>query len=140
MQIVDRTKDVIKSGGEFISSPQLEAAAMAHPAVEEAAAIGVANEKWGERPLLFVDVSSAERASQVTGDEIRGFLKGKVASWWVPDPGRVVVGVKSIPHGATGKVDKKLLRARFLSENQSESESGGGKGVEQKKVPQLSKL
>ena len=113
MKIVDRTKDVIKSGGEFISSPQLEAEAMGHPLVEEAAAIGVADERWGERPLLFVDAASPERASRLTEDEVKGFLKGKVASWWVPE--RVVVGFKSIPHGATGKVDKKELRRRFLS-------------------------
>lgn len=112
MKIVDRTKDVIKSGGEFISGPQLEAEAMAHPAVEEAAAIGVADEKWGERPLLFVDVASAERAARLTEDEVRGFLKGRVARWWVPD--RVIVGVGNIPHGATGKVDKKELRRRYL--------------------------
>ena len=112
MKIVDRTKDVIKSGGEFISGPQLEAEAMAHPSVEEAAAIGVADERWGERPLLFVDVASAERAAQLTEEEIKGFLKGKVASWWVPD--KVIIGVGSIPHGATGKVDKRELRRRYL--------------------------
>lgn len=123
MNIVDRTKDVIKSGGEFISSPQLEAEAMAHPLVEEAAAIGVADEKWGERPLLFVDVASAEKASALAEEEMKGFLKGKVASWWVPD--RVVVGVKSIPHGATGKVDKKALRARYLMAMSSGGDGGG---------------
>ena len=127
MKIVDRTKDVIKSGGEFISSPQLEAEAMGHPFVEEAAAIGVADERWGERPLLFMDVTNAEKASQLTEDEVKGFLKGKVASWWVPE--KIVIGVKMIPHGATGKVDKKELRRRFLS-----GEVGGGKFPQQQQT------
>ena len=139
MKIVDRTKDVIKSGGEFISGPQLEAEAMAHPAVEEAAAIAVPDERWGERPLLFVDVSSAEVAAKLTEAEIKGFLKGKVASWWVPD--RVVVGVVgSIPHGATGKVDKKELRRRYLEGKEGALQQQPPPSQQQQQQQPLSKL
>ncbi|MFQ5935683.1 MAG: AMP-binding protein, partial [Acidiferrobacterales bacterium] len=107
MQIVDRSKDLIKSGGEWISSIDLENMAMAHPGVVEVAAIAVAHEKWGERPLLVV---VRQEGSKVTAAEIRAFLKGKVAKWWLPDD---VVFVDELPHTATGKISKTTLRERF---------------------------
>jgi len=107
MQITDRSKDVIKSGGEWISSIELENAAMDHPAVAEAAVIGVAHPKWQERPLLVV----VKKAGQdVTRDEVLKFLEGKVARWWVPDD---VAFVDALPHTATGKILKVKLRETF---------------------------
>ncbi|HEX2138572.1 MAG TPA: AMP-binding protein, partial [Woeseiaceae bacterium] len=107
VQITDRTKDVIKSGGEWISSIQLENTAVAHPAVQEAAVIGVAHEKWTERPLLIV-VRKADE--QLDREAMLAWFDGKVASWWVPDD---VVFVDEIPHTATGKIKKTELRSRF---------------------------
>jgi acyl-CoA synthetase (AMP-forming)/AMP-acid ligase II len=107
MKITDRTKDVIKSGGEWISSIELENAAVGHPAVAEAAVIGVPHEKWTERPLLIV---VKEPAADVEKDEILGFLEGKVAKWWIPED---VAFVDSLPHTATGKISKKDLRVQF---------------------------
>jgi fatty-acyl-CoA synthase len=107
MQIVDRAKDVIKSGGEWISSIDLENAAMGHPAVAEAAVIGVAHAKWQERPLLVV-VRKAGR--EATREELLKFLEGKVAKWWLPDD---VVFVDELPHTATGKLLKTKLRETF---------------------------
>jgi fatty-acyl-CoA synthase len=107
MHITDRSKDVIKSGGEWISSIELENAAMGHPAVAEAAVIGVAHPKWQERPLLVV-VRKAGQA--VTRDEMLGFLDGKVARWWLPDD---VAFVDELPHTATGKLLKVKLREQF---------------------------
>jgi fatty-acyl-CoA synthase len=107
MAITDRTKDVIKSGGEWISSIELENAAMGHPAVAEAAVIGVAHPKWTERPLLIVVLDEGKEAGK---DELLGFLKGKVADWWIPND---VVFVDELPHTATGKVKKIELRQRF---------------------------
>jgi len=109
MQITDRSKDVIKSGGEWISSIDLENAAIAHPAVAEAAVIGIAHEKWQERPLLIV-VRKAGR--DVTRDELLQFLEGRVAKWWLPDD---VVFVGELPHTATGKLLKTKLREMFTS-------------------------
>ncbi|MEM9305206.1 MAG: long-chain fatty acid--CoA ligase [Pseudomonadota bacterium] len=106
LRITDRTKDVIKSGGEWISSIDLENAVMAHPAVAEAAVIGISHPKWTERPLMIV-VAAGEAPS---GEELRGFLKGKVADWWIPED---VVFVDELPHGATGKVSKLELRKQF---------------------------
>jgi fatty-acyl-CoA synthase len=107
MQITDRSKDVIKSGGEWISSIELENAAMGHPAVAEAAVIGVAHPKWQERPLLIV----LRKAGQdVTRGEVLQFLEGKVAKWWLPDD---VVFVSELPHTATGKLLKTKLREMF---------------------------
>jgi len=107
MQITDRSKDVIKSGGEWISSIELENAAMGHPAVAEAAVIGVAHPKWQERPLLIV----VKKAGQdVTRDAMLKFLEGKVARWWVPDD---VAFVDELPHTATGKILKLKLREKF---------------------------
>jgi fatty-acyl-CoA synthase len=107
LKLTDRTKDVIKSGGEWISSVELENAAMAHPGVAEAAAIGVPHPKWDERPILVV-VRAEDTA--VSAEEIRQFLTGKVAKWWLPD---AVEFVPEIPHQATGKVSKKDLRELF---------------------------
>ena len=107
VQITDRTKDVIKSGGEWISSIQLENTAVAHPAVQEAAVIGIAHEKWQERPLLIV---VKKEDAELERDEMLAWFDGKVASWWVPDD---VVFVDEIPHTATGKIKKTELRSRF---------------------------
>jgi fatty-acyl-CoA synthase len=107
MQITDRSKDVIKSGGEWISSIELENLAVGHPKVAEAAVIGVRHPKWDERPLLVVVL---KKGQSVTGAELLGFLKGKVAGWWLPDD---VVFVEEIPHTATGKIQKNALRRRF---------------------------
>jgi acyl-CoA synthetase (AMP-forming)/AMP-acid ligase II len=107
MQITDRSKDVIKSGGEWISSIELENAAVGHPAVAEAAVIGVAHPKWQERPLLIV-VKKARH--ELTRAELLGFLEGKVAKWCVPDD---VAFVDELPHTATGKLLKTKLREMF---------------------------
>jgi len=104
MQITDRTKDIIKSGGEWISSIELENLAMTHPAVAEAAVIGVAHEKWTERPLLVV---VRKPDSGLTAEDILKFYHGKVATWWVPTE---VVFVDELAHTATGKLDKKTIR------------------------------
>ena len=107
MQITDRSKDVIKSGGEWISSIDLENLAVGHPKVAEAAVIGVRHPKWDERPLLVIVLKEGQLASK---DEILGFLEGKIAKWWMPDD---VVFVSSIPHTATGKILKTALRDQF---------------------------
>jgi fatty-acyl-CoA synthase len=107
MQLVDRAKNVIKSGGEWISSIDLENAAIGHPAVQEAAIIAVNHPKWQERPLLL----AVKRAGKdVTRDELLQYLAGKVAKWWVPDD---VVFVDELPHTATGKLLKTKLRDQF---------------------------
>ncbi|MBS0540569.1 MAG: long-chain fatty acid--CoA ligase, partial [Proteobacteria bacterium] len=105
--ITDRSKDVIKSGGEWISSIDLENAAMGCPGVAEAAVIGVAHPKWDERPLLIV-VRRPE--GNVTKDDLIKFLDGKIAKWWMPDD---VQFIDAIPHGATGKILKTALRKQF---------------------------
>jgi fatty-acyl-CoA synthase len=107
MQITDRSKDVIKSGGEWISSIDLENICMAHPAVAEAAAIGVQHPKWDERPLLVV-VRKAGRTA--TREEILAFFEGKVAKWWMPDD---VVFTDELPHTATGKLLKTKIRETY---------------------------
>lgn len=107
MQITDRSKDVIKSGGEWISSIDLENAAVGHPAVAEAAVIGVAHPKWDERPLLIV---KRKEGAQVTREEMLKFFDGRVAKWWIPDD---VVFVEQLPHTATGKLLKTKLREDF---------------------------
>jgi len=109
MTITDRSKDVIKSGGEWISSIEIENIAVGHPAVAEAAVIGVAHPKWDERPLLIVVLKPGQRA---TREEILSYLTGKIAKWWMPDD---VVFVDDIPHTATGKIQKTTLRERFGS-------------------------
>ncbi|MGF7159811.1 fatty-acyl-CoA synthase [Rhodoligotrophos appendicifer] len=107
MQITDRAKDVIKSGGEWISSIDLENAAVGHPAVAEAAVIGITHPKWDERPLL---VLVKKPGAEVSKEEVLGFLKDKVVKWWLPDD---VVFVEEIPHTATGKISKLTLRQQF---------------------------
>lgn len=107
MTITDRTKDVIKSGGEWISSIDLENCAVGHEGVAEAAVIGIVHPKWDERPLLVI-VRAAD--SEVTAQEILGFMDGKVAKWWLPDE---VAFVDELPHTATGKVYKMKLREEF---------------------------
>ena len=107
LQITDRSKDVIKSGGEWISSIDLENTAVGHPDVAEAAVIGVPHPKWSERPLLVV---VRKEGSEVTGEAILDWLRDKVAKWWLPDD---VVFVDEIPHTATGKIQKTELRKRF---------------------------
>ena len=107
MQITDRSKDVIKSGGEWISSIDLENAAMGHPGIAEAAVIGIAHPKWQERPLLVV---VRKPGHEVTRDSVLGFLEGKVARWWLPDD---VAFVAELPHTATGKLLKMKLRETF---------------------------
>ena len=107
VRIVDRTKDVIKSGGEWISTVELESAIMAHPKVLEAAVIGLAHPKWQERPVAYV-VPRPEHVADLTGEEIRGFLRERVASWWLPDDVRFV---EEVPKTSVGKFDKKVLRA-----------------------------
>jgi 3-(methylthio)propionyl---CoA ligase len=107
MQITDRAKDVIKSGGEWISSIDLENLAVGHPKVAEAAVIGVAHPKWDERPLLVIVLKKGETANK---DDILAFMQGKIAKWWLPDD---VVFVDEIPHTATGKIQKVTLRQQF---------------------------
>jgi fatty-acyl-CoA synthase len=107
MHITDRAKDVIKSGGEWISSIDIENLAVGHPKVAEAAVIGVRHPKWDERPLLVIVL---KKDMSATRDEILAFMKDKIASWWMPDE---VVFVEEIPHTATGKIQKTVLRKRF---------------------------
>jgi fatty-acyl-CoA synthase len=107
MQITDRSKDVIKSGGEWISSIDLENLAVAHPAVAQAAVIGIAHPKWDERPLLVV---VKKPGAEVTKEDLIRFYEGKIAKWWTPDD---VQFVDAIPLGATGKILKTKLRETF---------------------------
>ncbi|MDE2369302.1 MAG: fatty-acid--CoA ligase [Burkholderiales bacterium] len=109
MQITDRSKDVIKSGGEWIGSIDLENIAMSHPAVATAACIGVKHPKWDERPLLVV---VRKPGAEVTREQLLAFYEGKVARWWTPDD---VVFVDAIPLGATGKMQKTRLREQFAN-------------------------
>ena len=107
MQITDRANDLIKSGGEWISSIVLENAAVGHPSVAEAAVIAMAHDKWQERPLMLVlrrpglDVSEAE---------LLEFLADRVAKWWLPDD---ILFVSELPHTATGKLQKMKLREMY---------------------------
>ena len=107
IEIVDRTKDVIKSGGEWISSVELENAIMSHPKIMEAAVIGLAHPKWDERPIAYA-VPKPEFKGKVTQDEVIDFLKDKVAKWWLPDEVRFI---DEVPKTSVGKFDKKVLRA-----------------------------
>jgi fatty-acyl-CoA synthase len=109
VQIQDRTRDLIKSGGEWISSIDLENTIMSHPAVAEAAVIGVPSEKWTERPMACV-VLKPECADKVDAEEILAFLSTRVAKWWLPDE---VVFVDAIPKTSVGKFAKRFLRERF---------------------------
>ncbi|MBN6729210.1 3-(methylthio)propionyl-CoA ligase [Burkholderia multivorans] len=107
LQITDRSKDVIKSGGEWISSIDVENVAIAHPGVAEAACIACAHPKWTERPLLVV---VPREGANLTREALLAFYEGKVAKWWIPDD---VVFVESLPHTATGKLQKLKLREMF---------------------------
>ncbi len=107
MQITDRAKDVIKSGGEWISSIDIENIAMGHPKVDLAAVIGAAHPKWDERPVLVIKLKPGQTEDK---QEHLDFLKGKIAKWWMPDD---VVFVDDIPLGATGKIDKKVVREQL---------------------------
>ena len=107
MQITDRSKDVIKSGGEWISSIELENIAVAHPAIAEAAVIGVRHPKWDERPIV---VAVKKSGAEVTREALLAFYDGKVAKWMIPDD---VVFVAELPHTATGKLSKLTLRQQM---------------------------
>jgi 3-(methylthio)propionyl---CoA ligase len=107
IQITDRSKDVIKSGGEWISSIDLENIAIAHPAIAEAAVIGVRHPKWDERPIV---VAVKRPGHEISKDELLAFYQGKIAKWWMPDD---VVFVNELPHTATGKLSKLTLRQQL---------------------------
>jgi fatty-acyl-CoA synthase len=107
IRLVDRTKDLVKSGGEWISSVELENEIMAHPAVREAAVIGVPDQKWGERPLACVVV---EEDQELSPGDLREFLTGRVAKWWIPEN---VEFIDEVPKTSVGKFSKKDLRERF---------------------------
>jgi len=109
MQIVDRSKDVIKSGGEWISSIELENHAVGHPAVAEACVVGIPHPRWDERPLLII---VRKAGAQVSAGELQHFLTDKVAKWWLPDD---VVFVDALPHTATGKLLKTEVRSKFAN-------------------------
>lgn len=109
VRLVDRTKDLVKSGGEWISSVELENLLMAHPAVKEAAVIGVPHPKWDERPLACIVCQEGET---VTGEEILDFLRPQVAKWWLPD---AVEFIEEVPKTSVGKFSKKDLRTRFAN-------------------------
>ncbi len=118
MQITDRAKDVIKSGGEWISTIALENLAVGHPDVAEAAVIGVPHPKWDERPLLVV---VCKPGRQPAAADILSFMDGKVAKWWMPDD---VAFVTEIPHTATGKIQKMALREQFRDHSLPDSSAG----------------
>ena len=107
LRLVDRTKDVVKSGGEWISSVELENEIMGHPDVAEAAVVGMSHPKWGERPVAFV---VPQEGQELTKDAILEFLDGKVAKWWLPDD---VVFIEEVPKTSVGKFSKKDLREQF---------------------------
>jgi len=119
MQITDRSKDVIKSGGEWISSVDLENAIMGHPAVAEAAVIAVAHPKWDERPLACV---VKKPGATVSAADIRKYLEGKFAKWQLPDE---VVFVDAIPRTSTGKFQKLTLREQFKDFSWAEERKAG---------------
>jgi len=109
MHIVDRTKDVVKSGGEWISSVELENEIMAHPSIAEAAVIGVRHPKWSERPLACVVLKPGET---LTREDVLAFLDGRVAKWWLPDD---VVFIDEVPKTSVGKFSKRDLREQFAN-------------------------
>ncbi len=123
MQITDRTKDLIKSGGEWISSVELENAVMAHDAVRECAVIAVPDEKWAERPMAVV--VPVEGAGELTLDELHDHLRDRVAGWWLPDH---LAFLTELPKTSVGKFDKKVLRAMLADGTLAPSLSGGGGG------------
>ena len=107
IQITDRAKDVIKSGGEWISSVELEGTLMAHPAVKEAAVVGVPDERWDERPLACVVLKEGE---SISPEDLKGFLADRVAKWWLPERWTFI---EEVPKTSVGKFDKKVLRAKY---------------------------
>jgi len=107
MQITDRSKDVVKSGGEWISSIDLENIAIEHPAIAEAAVIGVRHPKWDERPIV---VAVKKQGAEVTREGLLALYEGRVAKWMIPDD---VVFVAELPHTATGKLSKLTLRQQM---------------------------
>jgi fatty-acyl-CoA synthase len=107
VHLVDRTKDLIKSGGEWISSVELENAIMAHPKVTEAAVIGIPDEKWSERPLACLVVAEGE---DITLDELKDFLSSRVPKWWIPNDLELI---DEVPKTSVGKFSKKTLRDQF---------------------------
>jgi fatty-acyl-CoA synthase len=109
IRIVDRTKDVIKSGGEWISSVELENQIMGHPAVAEAAVIGISDEKWGERPLACV---VPKEGQEISADDVRAHLEGRVPKWWIPAE---IELIDEVPKTSVGKFSKKDLRERFAA-------------------------
>jgi len=109
IQLVDRTKDLVKSGGEWISSVELENLIMGHPKVLEACVVGVPHPQWSERPLAWV-AAKADFAGQVSKSEILDYLRSRVAKWWLPDD---VIFVDAIPKTSVGKFDKKLIRKKY---------------------------
>jgi fatty-acyl-CoA synthase len=110
IRLVDRTKDLVKSGGEWISSVELENAVMGHPKVMEAAVIAVPDEQWGERPCACVVPCEGE---DLDADELRSFLAERVAKWWIPER---IEFIDEVPKTSVGKFDKKVLRARIAEE------------------------
>jgi fatty-acyl-CoA synthase len=110
LKLVDRTKDLVKSGGEWISSVELENVVMAHPKVMEAAVVAVPDEEWGERPCACVVPCEGE---ELDADELRSFLSGRVAKWWIPDR---IEFIDEVPKTSVGKFDKKVLRKRLAEE------------------------
>jgi acyl-CoA synthetase (AMP-forming)/AMP-acid ligase II len=107
MSVVDRTKDVIKSGGEWISSVELENAALDYPAVNEACVIAALHEKWDERPVMLITLRAGQDYDEAA---LRAMLQQRVAKWWLPD--RIVV-VESLPHTGTGKLRKMDVRDEY---------------------------
>src|SRR5665213_1331468 len=118
LRVTDRLKDVIKSGGEWISSIDLENAACSHPAVAEAAVIGVPHPRWQERPALYVVLKPGQ---QVSADTLRAHLATSVAKWWLPEE---VLFAEELPHYATGKVKKDILRARYRAAAAAAADAG----------------
>jgi fatty-acyl-CoA synthase len=116
LRIVDRSKDLVKSGGEWISSVDLESAVMSDPRVKEAAVIGVSDPRWGERPLACVVPAPGV---SLTPDDVRGHLRDRVASWWVPE--RIEI-LSEIPKTATGKWSKQTLRRRFADQSRADDQ------------------
>jgi acyl-CoA synthetase (AMP-forming)/AMP-acid ligase II len=116
VEIVDRAKDIIKSGGEWISSLELEAAALAHPAIAAAAAIAAQHQKWQERPLLLCKLKPAAAAS---ADELLAHMSRLLPRWWLPD---AIVFIDELPMTATGKIDKSALKQHY--ENQLIASAG----------------
>ena len=108
LQLADRTKDLVKSGGEWISSVDIENHLMAHPSVQEAAVIAVPHARWQERPVACVVLRAG--SAEVTEDDLKAFLSDRVVRWWLPDR---VTFIDEVPKTSVGKFDKKVLRARF---------------------------